>query len=115
VVTVADSLPSGLAHDPPGEPLRFSFDAPNGHDAGWYGPGVVPGDPGDVTTQDGEVLAFSVVRPERIPADADPSGYGLFDSGGPPRVTLVTCAGEWSAAQRRCLERLAVTAVPRPR
>jgi hypothetical protein len=30
VVTVTDSLPAGLAQDPPGEPLRFSFDVPSG-------------------------------------------------------------------------------------
>jgi sortase (surface protein transpeptidase) len=117
-------------------------------DAGWYSPGVVPGDPGDavidghldwavagrdvpavfrrlaslrpgdeldVTTQDGEMLTFSVVASTRVPADADAGAYGLFDPAGPPRVTLVTCAGEWSAAQARYLERLAVTAELRPR
>jgi hypothetical protein len=73
------------------------------------------GDEVDVTTQDGEVLAFFVVASLRIPADADAGSYGLFDTGGPARLTLITCAGEWSAAQRRYLERLAVTAERRPR
>jgi sortase (surface protein transpeptidase) len=127
---------------------RGAMDVPRDYrDAGWYGPGVVPGNEGDavidghldwvvggrdapavfwsldtlrpgdeidVRTQDGEVLAFTVTRSERIPADADAGAAGLFDTGGPPRVTLVTCAGRWSATERRYLERLAVTAVLRP-
>lgn len=74
-----------------------------------------PGDELDVTTQDGEVLTFSVVASVRMPADADACAFGLFDPGGPPRLTLVTCAGEWSQAQRRYVGRLAATAELRPR
>ncbi|HYW26358.1 MAG TPA: class F sortase [Terriglobales bacterium] len=59
-----------------------------------------PGDEVDVTRQDGEVLAFSVVGSQRIGADADAGSDGLFDTGGPPRLTLIMCAGEWSASQR---------------
>jgi hypothetical protein len=81
----------------------------------WSLANLRPGDEVDVTTQDGEVLAFSVVGSERIAADADAGSHGLFDTGGPPRVTLITCAGDWSASQRRYLERLAVTAELRPR
>jgi len=72
-----------------------------------------PSDEIDVTTHDGQVLAFSVVTAERIPADADAGAHGLFDPSGTPRLTLITCAGQWSAPQRRYLERLAVTAVLR--
>ena len=68
-----------------------------------------------MTTQDGEVLTFSIVASVRVPADADAGAYGLFDPGGPPRLTLVTCAGEGSQAQRRYVGRLAATAELRPR
>ena len=75
----------------------------------------MPGDEVDVTTQYGEVLAFFVVTSVLLPADADAGSCGLFETGGPARVTLVTCAGDQSAAQQRYPERLAVTAELRPR
>jgi LPXTG-site transpeptidase (sortase) family protein len=67
------------------------------------------GDELDVATQDGRVLKFSVTQLQLIPNRANPSQYGLFDTSGPPRLTLITCAGDWSASLHTYLQRLAVT------
>jgi hypothetical protein len=95
------------------------------HDAAWYGPGVVPGDPGDavidghlvwavggrdvpavfwnlaavrpgdeidVTTTDGQVLAFSVVASEQISAYADAAPMGCS-------IRMARRASPWSPAR----------------
>jgi sortase (surface protein transpeptidase) len=77
----------------------------------WTLGSLAPGDRLSVTTDTGDVLTFSVTASQRLPADADPAAFGLFATTGARRLTLITCAGQWSAAQHRYLERLAVTAV----
>lgn len=67
-----------------------------------------PGDEIQVQLEDGKVLRFLVTgsnlyaATERPPAD-------LFASWGPPRLSLITCAGLWDAAHRSYRERLVVT------
>jgi sortase (surface protein transpeptidase) len=92
---------------------------------GWYEPGVAPGEAGDavidgyvrddgvprgpfsalsrlrvgdgieVEAVDGEVLPFTVVAaPYHVPATAQPT-MPLFQRGGQPRLSLITCGGRW--------------------
>ncbi len=70
---------------------------------------MAPGDEFDVATAGGELLRYSVTQLQLIPDSADPAQYGLFATDGDPRVTLITCAGEWSSLQHTYLKRLAVT------
>jgi sortase (surface protein transpeptidase) len=108
------------------------------HDVAWYAPGVAPGQPGDavmdghldwyggvkavfwnlgqlqsgdliqVITKDGLTLNFRVSGSQRVPYTAHPAG--LFVSGGPSRLSLITCTGAWDTAKSVYLERLIVNA-----
>ncbi len=104
-------------------------------DVGWYAPGVKPGMPGDAVidghldwytgpavfwhlnqvrvgdTVDvqfvgGGIVHFRVTRMAAYGAASPPSD--LFGRGGPPRLTLITCAGRWDG--RSYTERLVVNA-----
>ncbi|HZV48770.1 MAG TPA: class F sortase [Candidatus Dormibacteraeota bacterium] len=108
------------------------------HDVAWYAPGVAPGQPGDavmdghldwyggvkavfwnlsqlrpgdqvqVITKDGLTLNFQVSGSERVPYTAHPAG--LFASGGPSQLSLITCTGAWDTSRSVYLERLIVNA-----
>ena len=105
--------------------------------AGWYEYGPVPGAPGDavieghagwpaapllfgrlnqlrkgdqvvVVLADGSRRLFLVDSMAIWPARAHPTG--LFDTGGPPRLTLITCAGQFDAQYKTYADRLVVEA-----
>ncbi len=106
-------------------------------DAGWYRYGPVPGAPGDavidghagypgapllfarlnqlrkgdkivVVLADGSRRLFLVDSLAIWPAHAHPTG--LFDAGGPPRLTLITCTGPFDAQYKISADRLVVEA-----
>lgn len=107
-------------------------------DVGWYSPGVVPGQAGDavidghldwygvpkavfyyldqlkpgdeveVITQGGVALRFQVTQSTLVANTAHPAG--LFASGGTPRLTLITCAGDWNPSSQQYGQRLLVDA-----
>lgn len=107
-------------------------------DVGWYSPGVAPGQIGDavidghldwhnmpqavffkldrlragdrieVINRAGTKLRFRVTGARRVAATAHPNG--LFGTGGPPRLTLITCAGDWSPHTGQYKKRLLVEA-----
>ncbi|MGZ6033158.1 MAG: class F sortase, partial [Isosphaeraceae bacterium] len=97
----------------------------NGWNAGWYKAGPTPGAPGDavieghagfpdqpmifgklstlrsgdqvvVVLKDGSKRLFLVVSKATFPVGSAPAGMGL--PYGPPRLTLVTCAGSFDAS-----------------
>jgi sortase (surface protein transpeptidase) len=105
----------------------------------WYSPGPAPGEAGDavidghldwttgpavfwnlgklhagdeiqVVGQDGAVLRFAVTRAIRVPYTSPPAG--LFSTGGPAHLSLITCAGSWDAGKKTYQERLVVDAAP---
>lgn len=53
-----------------------------------------------------------LVQAVEVTEKADVDWAAAFDRGGPPRLTLVTCGGEFDAAQRRYLSNLVLTATP---
>jgi LPXTG-site transpeptidase (sortase) family protein len=106
-------------------------------DGGWYKYGPVPGAPGDavidghsgypgqplifgrlnelrngdkivVVLQDGSRRLFLVDSIAIWPAQAHPTG--LFDTGGPARLTLITCTGPFDAQYKTSADRLVVEA-----
>jgi LPXTG-site transpeptidase (sortase) family protein len=109
-------------------------------DVAWYSPGVVPGQPGDaviaghkdsdtgapavfwsltsvkqgdeldVVAQDGSKLKFNVTQIQSVAYNADTSQLGLFTTGGPARLTLITCTGQVNAQRTAYLQRLVVDA-----
>lgn len=105
--------------------------------AGWYKYGPVPGAPGDavieghagwpaapllfgrldrlrkgdqivVVLSDGSRRLFLVNSISTWPARAHPTG--LFDPGGPPRLTLITCSGPFDDQNKTYADRLVVEA-----
>jgi sortase (surface protein transpeptidase) len=105
----------------------------------WYSPGPAPGEPGDavidghldwttgpavfwnlgkvhagdviqVVARDGAVLRFAVTRAVRVPYTSPPAG--LFATGGPAHLSLITCAGSWDAGRKTYQERLVVDTAP---
>jgi sortase (surface protein transpeptidase) len=112
-------------------------------DAGWYRFGAAPGGPGTtviaahvdslvrglgafarlrdvpvgasvtVTTADGTVRGYRVERVERTPKTEVPLDL-LFDRGGPERLVLVTCGGEFNRSTGHYLDNVIVTALPEP-
>jgi len=69
-----------------------------------------PGDSVQVVWSDGSVAEFTVTTSEQVAASAHPPG--VFAKGGAPRLTLITCDGQWDQASRSYTDRLIVTAVP---
>ena len=112
-------------------------------DAGWYRFGSAPGAPGTtviaahvdslvhglgafarlrdipvgasvtVTTADGRARVYRVNRVERTPKTEVPLDL-LFDRGGPERLVLVTCGGEFNRSTGHYLDNVIVTALPQP-
>jgi sortase (surface protein transpeptidase) len=126
--------------DPVGVDSRRAMLAPPTlDDVAWYGLGPAPGQKGDaviaghlglpalpavfrflrllkpgdtfkVVWPDGHAVAFRVTTLAVMSASSV-APPGLFSRSGPPRLSLVTCAGSWDAAGRTYTERLIVTAV----
>jgi LPXTG-site transpeptidase (sortase) family protein len=109
------------------------------HNAGWYGPGVAPGEHGNavidghldwygmpegpfhhldalkagdqvgVKALDGTTFVFQVAGPATA-VSADARPSGLFRKSGSPTLTLITCGGQWDASKRSYSERELVNA-----
>ncbi len=69
-----------------------------------------PGDAIQMVWPDGRVADFRVASSEMVAASAQPAG--LFGRGGPARLSLITCAGQWEQSVRSYSDRLIVTATP---
>ncbi|MGH7922052.1 MAG: class F sortase [Candidatus Dormibacteraceae bacterium] len=84
----------------------------------WYtGPAVFwnlanlhAGDTISVTMSSGSRLNFDVETLQSYPYTSAPPG--LFSTSGPPRLSLITCAGQWDAGKQIYSNRLVVTAAP---
>jgi hypothetical protein len=103
----------------------------------WYNAGPVPGDPGDavidghagypdqplvfgrlgslrlgakitVVLADGSKRAFSVTSVRSWPVGSHPTG--LFQPDGPPRLSLITCSGDFNDKTKTYADRLVVEA-----
>lgn len=105
-------------------------------DVGWYAPGVAPGQAGDavidghldwygvpkavfyyldqlkagdevdVISEGGVKLRFQVTDSSLVSASSHPTG--LFATTGSPRLTLITCAGDWNPGTGQYGQRLLV-------
>lgn len=108
-------------------------------DVGWYSPGVAPGQSGDavidghldwygvpkavfyylyelrvgdqieVVSQGGQQLDFKVTDSTNVSRNAHVAG--LFANTGAPRLTLITCSGDWNPSISQYNQRLLVDAV----
>lgn len=67
-----------------------------------------PGDVIHIAWPDGRAADFRVASSTTVPLDATPAG--LFTSGGPARLSLITCTGAWDQSRRTYTQRLIVTA-----
>ena len=118
----------------------YSLEAPQGiSDVGWYDLGAAPGTPGDaiisghrgypggvpavfnlgrlhpgdeinVTAADGVRQKFIVSSVFTTPYRVLPAGF--FDTDGSPRLTLVTCTGDFDSHNLTYSSRLVVEAIP---
>jgi sortase (surface protein transpeptidase) len=70
-----------------------------------------PGDPVEVGLAGAGTLAFQVSSVERVDKAHLPVEQ-IFQRSGPPRLTLVTCGGEFDRGERSYRENVVVTAVP---
>lgn len=69
------------------------------------------GDTIDVTRRDGTVQRYAVVGRRQVPKTSL-ADLGLFQTGGPPRLVLVTCGGRYDAARRTYEDNVVVQARP---
>jgi hypothetical protein len=87
---------------PPGRPggavIDGHLDSVDGPAVFWRLGHVRPGDALRVTDGGGRTLSFRVVRVAGYDADQPPPPE-LFSSGGRPRLSLITCAGDWDGAE----------------
>jgi hypothetical protein len=67
----------------------------------------------EVSTADGSVQRYAIASIDTV-AKQDVPWAGVFDRSGPPRLTLVTCGGEFDYQARRYLANVIVSAVPVP-
>jgi LPXTG-site transpeptidase (sortase) family protein len=72
---------------------------------------VEPGDLVEVELTDGTRLGYRVRTVERVAKDALPADE-LFARSGPPRLTLITCGGDFDWTTRTHTENVVVTAEP---
>jgi len=72
---------------------------------------LAPGDPVAVELGDGGVLAYRVETVTRVPKPDLPAGE-VFDRGGAPRLTLVTCGGPFDYGANGYRENVVVVARP---
>ncbi|GAB7190865.1 hypothetical protein NUM3379_15720 [Kineococcus sp. NUM-3379] len=131
----ADVVPVGVRGD-------GALDVPaDGDDVGWYRWGPVPGAPGSavlaghvdtyadgpgalfdlaragrgdvvrIRYADGSERRFGITARESFPKDRLPAA-DLFRRTGPARLVLVTCGGDWDAAQRTYSDNVVVVAEP---
>ena len=66
-----------------------------------------------LTTADGAAHRYTIAAIDTVEKEAVPWA-GVFDRTGPPRLTLVTCGGEFDYQARRYLSNVIVSAVPAP-
>jgi hypothetical protein len=66
-----------------------------------------------LTTTDGATHRYTIESSTTVEKQAVPWA-GVFERTGPPRLTLVTCGGEFDYQARRYLSNVIVTAVPAP-
>lgn len=127
------------AIEPVGVTAQHDMDVPrNPQDVGWYEGGPQPGQAGDavidghldwvsgpavfwnlrelragdqlqVTDASGQARAFQVTSLASFAADSPPPP-DLFNNAGPPRLSLITCAGDWHGTEYS--QRLVVEASP---
>lgn len=119
----------------------YSLEVPQGvSDVGWYRLGATPGAPGDaiitghrgypggipsvfndlgrlkpgdgigVGLEDGRTVSFTVSRTFTTPSTKVPDGF--FATDGAPRLTLVTCTGDFDQNNLTYSDRLVVEATP---
>jgi LPXTG-site transpeptidase (sortase) family protein len=72
---------------------------------------VEPGDLVEVELTDGTRLGYRVRTVEQVAKDALPADQ-LFARSGPPRLTLITCGGDFDWTTRTHTENVVVTAEP---
>lgn len=137
------SLKLSAAVEALGVTVDYSLQAPAGiSDVGWYRLGASPGFPGnaiisghlgypggipavfngiprlrpgdevDVQLADGSTVRFAVDRLFSTPYRTLPAGF--FATDGPPRLTLITCIGDFRAHDLTYSDRLVVEAQPVP-
>lgn len=116
-----------------------NIDVPSDPDSvAWYEGGSVPGRPGDAvisghldtpagdavfsglhTLQRGDAITVTLDGGRTVPFRVTALTYYpytarldmLFDTAGPPQLSLITCAGTWDAGRHTYLQRLIVTAI----
>jgi sortase (surface protein transpeptidase) len=111
------------------------------YDVGWFKLGPAPGDPGDavidghldwydtsravffnlknmragddieVQRLDGVSHHFKVTKVQSVAYNFDPNIDGLFATTGPPRLSLITCGGQWDFKKGEYLQRVIVDSV----
>jgi sortase (surface protein transpeptidase) len=141
VMLLIPSLKLSAAVEALGVTQDFSLQAPTGvSDVGWYRLGALPGSAGDaiisghrgypagipavfngidrlhagdevdVQFADGSLVRFVVTRVFTTPSRNIPAGF--FATDGPPRLTLITCTGDFSTKDLTYSDRLVVEAQP---
>jgi sortase (surface protein transpeptidase) len=117
-----------------------TMEVPAAQDVGWYRFGPAPGAPGSavlaahvdfdgeegaffrlrelgpgdavvVTAADGGTQRYVVTERRQVPK-LDLTDSGVFDRTGPPRLTLITCGGEFDRDARSYRDNVVITAAP---